>query len=84
MNFIKSTFIIAAAMSAASAYAQVDRTFAFVDKDGKEIENGSTVIANQVHPIGQGKDAYEEIQSGVYVKNLTTDECGVGVTVTLN
>lgn len=84
MNFIKSTFIIAAAMSAASAYAQVDRTFAFVDKDGKEIENGSTVIANQVHTIGQGKDAYEEIQSGVYVKNLTTDECGVGVTVTLN
>ena len=44
MNFIKSTFIIAAAMSAASAYAQVDRTFAFVDKDGKEIENGSTVL----------------------------------------
>lgn len=84
MNFIKSTFIIAAAMSAASAYAQVDRTFAFVDKDGKEIENGSTVIANQVNTIGQGEDAYEEIQSGVYVKNLTTDEYGVGVTVTLN
>lgn len=84
MNFIKSTFIIAAAMSAASAYAQVDRTFAFVDKDGKEIENGSTVIANQVNTIKEGDYSYEEIQSGVYVKNLTTDECGVGVTVTLN
>lgn len=84
MNFIKSTFIIAAAMSAASAYAQVDRTFAFVDKDGKEIENGSTVIANQVHTIKEGNYSYEEISSDVYVKNLTTDEYGVGVTVTLN
>lgn len=84
MNFIKSTFIIAAAMSAASAYAQVDRTFAFVDKDGKEIENGSTVIANQVHTIKEGSYSYEEISSDVYVKNLTTDEWGVGVTVTLN
>ena len=74
MNFIKSTFIIAAAMSAASAYAQVDRTFAFVDKDGKEIENGSTVIANQVNTIKEGNYSYEEIQSGVYVKNLTTSE----------
>lgn len=84
MNFIKSTFIIAAAMSAASAYAQVDRTFAFVDKDGKEIENGSTVIANQVNTIKEGDYSYEEIPSGVYVKNLTTDEWGVGVSVTLN
>lgn len=84
MNFIKSTFIIAAAMSAASAYAQVDRTFAFVDKDGKEIENGSTVIANQVNTIKEGDYSYEEIPSGVYVKNLTTDEWGVGLTITLD
>ena len=71
-------------MFAATSYAQVDRTFIFVDKAGNEIPSGSTVTADHVEIVGDDDDSYEQIESGVYVKNNTSEDQAAGVTVTLS
>ena len=83
MKIFRNTLIIMAAMVSAVAQAQVDRTFAFVDENGKEIANGATVTANKVEVKGSGADTYEVINSGVYVKNLTNEQQHVGAELRL-
>ena len=56
--------------------AQNLNTIVFVDKNGNEIANGSTLSANTAV-----EDAFGDIQihSGLFVKNLTTTEVGVRI-----
>lgn len=76
MKTIKSLLLVAAAMFTTASYAQVDQTFSFVDKDGKEVKSGTVITVNTVeeHPIS-GEDM---IPTGLYVKNNTKEKQGVG------
>ena len=78
MKSIKSLLLIAAAMFTTASYAQVNKTFSFVDKDGKEIPNGTVWTANHVE-----EDDYGAVQvpSEVFVKNNTNERQGVGAFV---
>ena len=76
MKTIKSLLLIAAAMFTTASYAQVDQTFSFVDKDGKEVKSGTVMTVNTIEedPIS-GEDM---IPTGLYVKNNTKEKQGVG------
>lgn len=78
MKTIKSLLLVAAAMLTTASYAQVDKTFSFVDKDGKEIPSGTVWTANHVE-----KDVFGVVQvpDEVYVKNNTNERQGVGAFV---
>ena len=85
MKHIKTIFIAFAAMLSTTTYAQFDHTFIFVDKNDNEIPSGSVVTANTVESVDDGEGGtYEQIPSGVYVKNNSSEELAAGVTVTLN
>lgn len=81
MKSIKSLLLIAAAMFTTASYAQVDETFSFVDKNGKEIPSGTVWTANHVEddPFGEGEMVVDE----VYVKNNTNERQGVGAFVNI-
>ena len=81
MKSIKSLLLIAAAMFTTASYAQVDKTFSFIDKDGKEIPSGTVWTANTVEddPFGEGEMVVDE----VYVKNNTNERQGVGAFVNI-
>lgn len=76
MKTIKSLLLVAAAMFTTASYAQVDQTFSFVDKDGKEVKSGTVITVNTVEedPL-TGEDM---IPTGLYVKNNTKEKQGVG------
>lgn len=76
MKTIKSLLLVAAAMFTTASYAQVDNTFSFVDKDGKEVKSGAVLTVNTIEedPI-TGEDM---IPTGLYVKNNTKEKQGVG------
>lgn len=63
-------------MFTTASYAQVDNTFSFVDKDGKEVKSGTVMTVNTIEedPIS-GEDM---IPTGLYVKNNTNERRGVG------
>lgn len=75
MKSIKSLLLVAAAMFTTASYAQVDKTFSFVDKDGKEIPSGTVWTANTVED-----DPFDSLMvvDEVYVKNNTNERQGVG------
>lgn len=75
MKSIKSLLLIAAAMFTTASYAQVDKTFSFVDKDGKEIPSGTVWTANHVEEDDFGM---VQVPSEVYVRNNTNEKKGVG------
>lgn len=76
MKTIKSLLLVAAAMFTTASYAQVDQTFSFVDKDGKEVKSGTVMTVNTIEedPIS-GADM---IPTGLYVKNNTNERQGIG------
>lgn len=78
MKSIKSLLLIAAAMFTTASYAQVDKTFSFVDKDGKEIPSGTVWTANHVEENDYGA---VQVPSEVFVKNNTNERQGVGAFV---
>lgn len=78
MKSIKSLLLIAAAMFTTASYAQVDKTFSFVDKDGKEIPSGTVWTANHVEEDDFGA---VQVADEVYVKNNTKERQGVGAFV---
>ena len=80
MKFIKSLLLVAAAMFTTATYAQVDKTFSFVDKNGKEIPNGSVWTTNDGEDNGFGTVA---VHSGVYVKNNSNERAAAGVALTI-
>lgn len=66
------TFLLLFGMSVVTlpALAQdIDESYAFADKDGNVIENGSTVLCNVVEQYDEG--GTEVILSGVSVKNIS-------------
>lgn len=64
-------------MAVGSACAQqLDKTFRFVDKDGKEIANGSTVPITQIDTDLFGLPI---IHSGLFVENTTNAEASLSV-----
>lgn len=75
MKSIKSLLLIAAAMFTTASYAQVDKTFSFVDKDGKEIPSGTVWTANHVEEDDFGA---VQVPSEVFVRNNTNEKKGVG------
>ena len=78
MNSIKSLLLVAAAMFTTASYAQVDETFSFVDKDGKEIKSGTVWTANHVEEDDFGTT---QVPSEVFVKNNTNERQGIGAFV---
>ena len=76
MKTIKSLLLVAAAMFTTASYAQVDNTFSFVDKDGKEVKSGTVMTVNTIEedPL-TGEDM---IPTGLYVKNNTNERQGLG------
>lgn len=78
MKSIKSLLLIAAAMFTTASYAQVDKTFSFVDKDGKEIKSGTVWTANHVEEDDFGTT---QVPSEVFVKNNTNERQGIGTFV---
>lgn len=81
----KTVLLSLMTMFATASYAQVDGTFVFVDKDGKEIPDGSTYTASEVEIIEEGtEEEYVLVNSGVYVKNTKAENQGIGATVTLS
>lgn len=78
MKSIKSLLLVAAAMFTTASYAQVDETFSFVDKDGKEIKSGTVWTANHVEEDDFGTT---QVPSEVYVKNNTNERQGIGAFV---
>lgn len=76
MKSIKSFLLIAAAMFTTASYAQVDQTFSFVDKDGKEVKSGTVITVNTVEE--DPGTAEDMISTGLYVKNNTKEKQGVG------
>lgn len=85
MKFLKSTLLMASAMFALSSYAQseVDDTFVFIDKDGKEVPSGSTYTANIIEVVEGDEDTYEQIVTGLSVKNTTDGKPAVGAVCTV-
>ena len=84
----KTILLMAAAMFAASSFAQVDRTFVFTDKDGNEYPDGTTITADELEFVSYGDEEHPEegyvlVNSGLYVKNLTNETQGAGASVTL-
>ena len=75
MKSIKSLLLVAAAMFTTASYAQVDKTFSFVDKDGKEIPSGTVWTANHVEEDDFGM---VQVPTEVYVRNNTNEKKGVG------
>lgn len=63
-------------MFTTASYAQVDNTFSFVDKDGKEVKSGTVITVNTIEedPL-TGEDM---ISTGLYVKNNTNERQGLG------
>lgn len=78
MKSIKSLLLIAAAMFTTASYAQVDKTFSFVDKDGKEIPSGTVWTANHVEKDPFSDEGAEQIPSEMFVRNNTNEKKGVG------
>ena len=78
MKSIKSLLLVAAAMFTTASYAQVDETFSFVDKDGKEIKSGTVWTANHVEEDDFGTT---QVPSEVFVKNNTNERQGIGAFV---
>ena len=80
MKFLKSTLLMASAMFALSSYAQseVDDTFVFVDKDGKEVPSGTTYTANIIEVVKGEEESYEQIVTGLSVKNTTDGKPALG------
>ena len=78
MKSIKSLLLIAAAMFTTASYAQVNKTFSFVDKDGKEIKSGTVWTANHVEEDDFGTT---QVPSEVFVKNNTNERQGIGAFV---
>ncbi len=80
MKFLKSTLLMASAMFALSSYAQseVDNTFVFVDKDGKEVPSGTTYTANIIEVVKGEEESYEQIVTGLSVKNTTDGKPALG------
>lgn len=61
----KSLLSLAFAIMAIAASAQtVDKTFIFVDKNGKEVPNGSEIICDEIEDDGWSK----MIKSGLHIK----------------
>lgn len=84
----KTLLLMAAAMFAASSFAQVDRTFVFTDKDGNEYPDGTTITADNLEyimydPEDPAQGGYLQVNSGLYVKNLTDETQGAGASVSL-
>ena len=65
------TILGAVALSVMTMLSQeLDRTYIFVDADGNEIVNGSTIVCSNVETDAMGQ---EVINSGVYVKSDNSD-----------
>lgn len=69
MKSIKSLILVAAAMFTTASYAQVDKTFSFIDKDGKEIPSGTDLDCQP----RRGRDDFGAVQVAdeVYIKRTT-------------
>lgn len=65
-------------MFTTASYAQVNKTFSFVDKDGKEIKSGTVWTANHVEEDDFGTT---QVPSEVFVKNNTNERQGIGAFV---
>lgn len=62
------TFLFGLSLLAGPVFAQeIDESYIFVNADGEVIENGATVIRNEVELFGDDTDV---INAGIYVMNL--------------
>lgn len=79
--FCRWPFLSLALIASASfAYADVDHTFEFVDAQGNIVADGSVINRTEVEDYGLGGLM---IGSGLYVKNVSDEHYGCGMTLTI-
>lgn len=72
-------FIAALVLTNMTAFAQVDNTLRFVDAAGNVVEDGSTVTGILEHMSDPLNGEYDQISTGLSVKNTSGEKVGVSV-----
>ena len=76
-------FIAALVLTNMTAFAQVDNTLQFVDAAGNVVEDGSTVTGILEHMSDPLNGEYEQISTGLSVKNTSGEKIGVAMAFNL-
>lgn len=75
-----STFVLLLMMGAMSAWSQTENIFHFVDKDGKEVPDGTELTITEVEEEDDGFGGVTVMMpSGLYVKNMTDEEVSLRI-----
>lgn len=69
--------MIAGMLISCMAFAQVDQTFQFVDENGNEVPNGTTLVINEMNEDGM-------MVVPLYVKNVSGEKAAVSMYETLD
>lgn len=75
----KLLLVAAVAMANLAAFAQVDNTLQFVDAAGNVVENGATITGVLEHKSDPMNGDYDQISTGLSVKNTSGEDIGVAV-----
>lgn len=70
---------VAAMLVGGAANAQIDNTLQFVDANGNVIEDGATVNGEVEYIDMDALGGYYQVNSGLYVKNNSSETVGVSV-----
>lgn len=76
-------FIAALVLTNMTAFAQVDNTLQFVDAAGNVVEDGSTVTGILEHKSDPLNGDYDQISTGLSVKNTSGEKIGVAMAFNL-
>ncbi len=84
MRKIRTLVLVAVASLCGTAYAQVDNSLQFEDKNGNVIPDGSTITIDEVEFVDDGMDGYYQINSGLFVRNNKAEKVGAGLVYTIS
>ena len=75
-----STLALLLMMGAMSAWSQTENIFRFVDKDGKEVPDGTELTITETEEMDDGFGGVSTIMpSGLYVENTTGEEASLRI-----
>lgn len=80
MKLVKFLLLSAVAFISSAAFAQIDESFQFIDKDGNVITDGSTITVTEIGDF-MGLPC---ISTGLRVKKNTTENIGVSASLNIS